>query len=115
MPRNILLTSLDALENDRVLRYYAVQNEFGFDYCEAAQRMEASVEYILSRFPVDEILVLGGDMPSENGDEKKSRRLKDASALFPRIRRLSPPSICTDPGSPSIMKSEIDARLCKTQ
>ena len=80
MPRNILLTSLDALENDRVLRYYAVQNEFGFDYCEAAQRMEASVEYILSRFPVDEILVLGGDMPSENGDEKKSRRLKDASA-----------------------------------
>ena len=82
MPRNILLTSLDALENDRVLRYYAVQNEFGFDYCEAAQRMEASAEYILSRFPVDEILVLGGDMPSENGDEKKSRRLKDASALF---------------------------------
>ncbi len=82
MPRNILLTSLDALENDRVLRYYAVQNEFGFDYCEAAQRMEASAEYILSRFPVDEILVLGGDMPSENRDEKKSRRLKDVSALF---------------------------------
>ena len=82
MSRNILLTSLDAPENDRALRYYAVRNEFGFDYCEAAQSMEASAKYILSRFPVDEILVLGGDMPSENRDEKKSRRLKDVSALF---------------------------------
>ena len=82
MSRNILLTSLDALENDRALRYYAVRNEFGFDYCEAAQSMEASAKYILSRFPVDEILVLGKEVPFEDGDERKSYRLKDASALF---------------------------------
>ena len=82
MSRNILLTSLDAPENDRALRYYAVRNEFGFDYCEAAQSMEASAKYILSRFPVDEILVLGKEMPFKDGDERKSYRLKDASALF---------------------------------
>lgn len=82
MSRNILLTSLDAPENDRALRYYAVRNEFGFDYCEAAQSMEASAKYILSRFPVDEILVLGEDRSSGDGDERKSRRVKDASALF---------------------------------
>ena len=41
MPRNILLTSLDALENDRVLHYYAVQNEFGFDYFSAPSRRSA--------------------------------------------------------------------------
>ena len=89
MPRNILLTSLDALENDRVLRYYAVQNEFGFDYCEAAQSMEASAKYILSRFPVDEILVLGKDVPFKDGDERKSYRLKDASALSADQETLS--------------------------
>ena len=44
--------------------------------------MEASAKYILSRFPVDEILVLGKEMPFKDGDERKSYRLKDASALF---------------------------------
>ena len=35
MPRNIILTSLESLDDDRALRYYAVRNEFGFEYCEA--------------------------------------------------------------------------------
>ena len=59
MNRNILLTSLDALESEQALRYYSARNEFGFDYCEAMQSMEASAKYILARFPVDEILVIG--------------------------------------------------------
>ena len=33
MTKNYLLTSLDILENDRALQYYAVQNEFGCSYC----------------------------------------------------------------------------------
>ena len=33
MTRNIILTSLDALEDDRSLRYYAVKNEYGYSYC----------------------------------------------------------------------------------
>ena len=81
MARNILLTSLDALENDRSLRYYSVQTEFGHDYCEAMQSMEASTKYILSRFPIDEILVIGEDASSEGEDNSKPFRLRDAGAL----------------------------------
>ena len=79
MTHNILLTSLDALENDSTLRYYAARNEFGYDYCEALQSMEASTKYILSRFPVDGILVIGEE---ESADVGKSIRLKDGSALY---------------------------------
>ena len=82
MTRNILLTSLDTLENDRPLRYYSVQNEFGCDYCEALQSMEASTKYILSRFPIDEILVIGDSSPSERTADMKSLRLRDAGTLY---------------------------------
>lgn len=65
--RNILLTSLDVLGSDRDLQYYSVHNEFGCSYCEAVQSMEASSKYILSRFPIHEILVIGEDvsLPAE--------------------------------------------------
>lgn len=81
MSRNILLTSLDTLESDRALRYYSVQNEFGFRYCDAVQSMEASTKYILARYPIDEILVLGGEGASDNGNKTQPLRLKDAGAL----------------------------------
>ncbi|MBR5108652.1 MAG: hypothetical protein IK099_00530 [Clostridia bacterium] len=81
MTKNILLTSMDALENDRPLRYYGVQKEFGFAYCEAMQSMEASTKYILASFPIDEILVIGDEMPADSGDTGKPFRLKDAGAL----------------------------------
>lgn len=83
MPRSILLTTLDVLENDRTMRYYSAQNEFGHDYCEAMQSMEASTKYILSRFPIDEILVIGEDASSEGEDISKPFRLRDAGALHP--------------------------------
>jgi len=79
MPYNILLTSLDTLENNGTLRYYSVRNEFGFDYCEALQSMEASTKYILARFPIDKILVIGDE---ESADGGKSLRLKEGSALY---------------------------------
>ena len=82
MNRNILLTSLDALENERPLRYYSVQNEFGCDYCEALQSMEASSKYILSRFPIDEILVIGEAGPSDDAGVGKPIRLRDAGSLY---------------------------------
>ena len=31
MTWNILLTSLDTLDEERLLRYYAAKNEFGYD------------------------------------------------------------------------------------
>ena len=81
MTKNILLTSLDALEDDRSLRYYAVKNEYGYSYCEALQSMEASTKYILARFPIDEIIVIGENGSAAGGEDGKPLRLKDASAL----------------------------------
>lgn len=81
MTRNILLTSLDTLDDDRTLRYYAAQNEFGYGYCEALQSMEASTKYVLARFPIDSILVIGGEASSDGGDGDKPIRLKEASAV----------------------------------
>ena len=81
MTKNILLTSLDALGNERPLRYYGVQKEFGSAYCEAVQSMEASAKYILASFPIDEILVIGDEMPADSGDAGKSFRLRDAATL----------------------------------
>ena len=83
MPKSILLTTLDVLENDRTIRYYSVQNEFGHDYCEAMQSMEASTKYILSRYPIDEILVIGEDASSEGEDNSKPFRLRDTDTLHP--------------------------------
>lgn len=82
MNKNILLTSLDALECERPLRYYSARNEFGYDYCEAMQSMEASAKYILARFPIDEILVIGEEASSGGGDAPKPIRLRDAESLF---------------------------------
>ena len=81
MPRNILLTTLDVLEKDSTIRYYSAQNEFGHDYCEAMQSMEASTKYILARFPIDEIHVIGEDASGE--DDSKPIRLRDAGDLHP--------------------------------
>ena len=81
MTRNILLTTLDALGRERPLRYYFVQNEYGNSYCEALQGMEASTKYILSRFPIDGILVIGEEGSPDGADDGKPVRLKDAGAL----------------------------------
>ena len=77
MSRNIFITSLDAPESGKSLWYYSAQNEFGFDSCEAIQCMEASTKYILARFPIDEILVIGDEADPDCG---KPSRLKDAVA-----------------------------------
>ena len=82
MTQNILLTTLGRLGNDRPLRYYSVKNKFGFSYCEAVQSMEASSKYILATYPLDMILVIGEEMPSESGNELKPSRLKDADTLY---------------------------------
>ena len=68
MTKNILLTSLDALENDRPLWYYGARKEFGYAYCDA-------------NYPIDEILVIGDEMPADSGDAGKLFRLKDGDAL----------------------------------
>jgi len=62
MSRNILVVTLDAMENDpQALRYFSVKNEYGNYYCDAVQTMEASTKYVLSRFPIDTIIAIGDD------------------------------------------------------
>lgn len=61
MTRNILLVSMDALESDPELRYFSAQNEYGCDYCEAVTDMEAITRLVLARYPIDEILAIGGE------------------------------------------------------
>ena len=85
MKKNILLTSLDALTDDRTLRYYSARKEFGSDYCEALQSMEAAAKYILAHFPIDEILVIGEDASAGDG---KPIRLREAA-----------PSTSNEPGA----------------
>ena len=82
MKRNILLTTLDTLEPESTLRYYSAQNDFGYSYCEALQSTEAFTRYILSRFPMDEIIVIGEEGSSDGGNEGKPVRFRDAGALY---------------------------------
>ena len=82
MIRNILLTTLDAAANERSLRYYSVQNEYDRDYCEALQCMEASSKYILSRFAIDEILVIGEDASAAAGASTDPIMLKNSGDLY---------------------------------
>ena len=78
MTKNILLVSLDELDLDRDLRYYAVENDYGYNYCEAMQSMEASTKYILAKYPIDEILVIGEEKYADGESDQISIRLKDA-------------------------------------
>ncbi len=82
MIRNILLTSPDILEIERPLRYYSVRSESGRSYCEAMQGMEAGTRYILSRFPIDEIVVLDEKDLSDPAKSEEPVRLRDAGALY---------------------------------
>ena len=82
MARNILLTSPDILESDRPLRYYSVRNESGCSYCEALQSMEASTRYILSRFPVDEILIMDKKTSSDGTEDGEPFLLREAGAIY---------------------------------
>ena len=86
MIRNILLTTLDAAANERSLHYYSVQNEYDRDYCEALQCMEASSKYILSRFAIDEILVIGEDASAAAGASTDPIMLKNSSD--PKLKTL---------------------------
>ena len=82
MTRNILLTSPDVLEIERPLRYYSVRGDSGRSYCEALQSMEASTRFILSRFSIDEIIVLDGKDPLDPAKNEEPVCLKDAGALY---------------------------------
>ena len=82
MPRNILLTSLSAADNNLPLRYFSIRNEFGFDYCDALLDAEASIKAMLARFKIDEIYVICGARAYDERDDLKPASLRDGNALY---------------------------------
>ena len=82
MARNILLTSLSAAENNLPLRYFSLQKEFGFDYCDALLDAEAGIKALLSRYAIDEIIVIGGDGSYEESDVLSSVPLLNGRNLY---------------------------------
>ena len=59
MARNILLTSLNAMDSNLPVRYFSLQKEFGSDYCDALLDTEAGIKAALARFHIDEVIVIG--------------------------------------------------------
>ena len=82
MAWNILLTSLSAAEHDPPVRYFSLQNEFGFDYCEALLDAEASIKAMLARHSIDEVIVVGAASSYHQGDDLKPAPLSQGSALY---------------------------------
>ena len=82
MARNILLTSLCPTETDLPARYFSIRKEFGFDYCDALLDAEAGIKVVLSRYDIDEIIVIGGTGSFNEGDELNSVDLGYGSNLY---------------------------------
>ncbi len=82
MARNILLTSLCVAENDPPLHYFSLQKEFDYDYCDALLDTEAGIKAVLSRYAIDEIIVIGGDGAYDKEDEQTSFPLLQGKRFY---------------------------------
>ena len=82
MARTILLTSLSAIENEQPVRYFSVRNEYGYSYCDAIMSVEASTKYVLSRYDIDEIYVIGRNSTFDEGDDGRPIILKEGSSFY---------------------------------
>lgn len=82
MAKNILLTSLSAAKENPAMRYFAFPNEFGFEYCDAILETEAGIKAVLSRYDIDEVLVIGGAGSYGKDDAIESVLLTDGRKLY---------------------------------
>ena len=82
MAKNILLTSLGEAGNELPMSYYSVPKEYGFDYCDALLEAEAGIKAMLARFPIDEIIVIGGAGTYDGHDELNAVPLGYGSRLY---------------------------------
>ena len=90
MARTILLTSLSAAEYEQPVRYFSVSNQYGYSYCDAIMSVEASTKYVLSRYDIDEIFVIGRNSTFDEGDDGRPIVLKEGSSFYSSdIRTLS--------------------------
>lgn len=78
MTHRILLTALYGNVSHAGLSYYRAKDVNGKTcYCEAGLPAEAACKYILSAYPIDEIIVFGTDM-SFSSEEKKPALLRES-------------------------------------
>ena len=89
MAHSILLTSLSAMEPDLPMRFFSIQNESGFDYFDVLLDAEAGIKTVLSRYGIDEIIVIGGVGSYDEGDDLGSVPLKHGSTLRSSDKPLS--------------------------
>ncbi len=89
MAHNILLTSLSAMESDLPVRYFSVQNESGVDYFDVLLDAEAGIKSVLSRYDIDEVIVIGGAGSCGEGDATDSVPLGHGSSLSSSDKPLS--------------------------
>ena len=82
MARSILLTSLSAMERKLPARYFSLQKEYGFDYCEALLDTEAGIKAMLARYDIDEIVVIGEPGTCEKERSMTSVPLRYGSSLY---------------------------------
>ena len=75
--RNILITSLDSMENRTEHRFFYIKEGRKTLYCDAIGVAEAGTKYILSRESIDEIIVLGTGATYKEGDELRHMQLRD--------------------------------------
>lgn len=84
MHRNILLTSLCANETDIPLRYFSIGKEFGADYCDSYLDAEAGIKAMLSRYRIDEIIVIGDEGCCSKEDDLSPAALTKGRSLYSR-------------------------------
>ncbi len=82
MVRNILLTSLSPAEKDLCTRYFSFRKEFGFDYCDSLLDAEAGIKAVLSRYDIDEIIIIGAAGSYDENDDLKPVPLRHGRILY---------------------------------
>ncbi len=99
MARNILLTSLSAMDTVLQERYFSVQGGSGPAYLEALLDTEAGIKTVLSQYDIDEIIVIGAGGSYDEGDE---------IGIVPLRQESSPdPSAKTDLSTYGLLRNRI--------
>lgn len=82
MPRNVLLTSLSAVESILQERHFAVRDKDGIVYCDALLDAEAGIKAVLARYQIDEIDILGDANTCDEEDEMKAVSLSHENVRY---------------------------------
>lgn len=77
MIRNVLLTTLGSTLDYNRHNYYSYSQDGNLKYCEGISSAEAGAKYILSKVPIDKIIVLGPSSFKGEDEIEEEVRLRD--------------------------------------